>query len=73
MTSPMTYDATLIRELLDHQGRSGEWLADRTGYSREHVSRVLNAVHPVTEKFAVAAAAAFDVPVSWFATAEVAA
>lgn len=68
------YDPNKLRKVLTVQGRKLDWLADRMGYDRAHVSRVLNGGTPMVEKFAVSAADVLGVPVEWLrAESEVAA
>lgn len=40
-----------IREILRSEGRSLRWLAERTGYTADHISRVDSGQHPGTVKF----------------------
>lgn len=56
------FDHRALREVMDYQGRSPEWLAEVTGYSREHVSRLLNGHLPITAKFADRAGRALGIP-----------
>lgn len=64
----MNFDSSRIRQLLGYQGRTGSWLAEVTGYSRTHVSRMLNESEPVSPEFADRAARALGVPVDWLRT-----
>lgn len=66
----MRYDPRRITELLETQGRTIAWLADRTGYDRSTVSRFLNGQYPISEKFAVLAAGWLQVPVAWLAVVD---
>lgn len=66
------YSRTKLRELLDHQGRRNDWLADQTGYTEESVSRYLGGTWPMSEEFASRAAAALGIPVHWLREREIA-
>jgi len=67
------YSSQRLRELLETQGRKHDWLAEQTEYERETVTRFLTGAYPISEKFAVRAAKALQVPVTWLtkSTAEV--
>lgn len=66
----LAYDPTRIQALLRYQGRTGAWLAERTGYDESTVSRFLNGKQPMTEKFVTRAADLLGVPAEWFAEPE---
>lgn len=51
MVSVKSRKARRIRETLRSEGRSLRWLAERTGYSADHISRVDSGQHPGTTKF----------------------
>jgi hypothetical protein len=45
-----------------HQGRSLTWLADKTGYSYEHVRQLASGAYEVTAAFRMRCAFVFDLP-----------
>lgn len=59
------YSPERIRQGLRKQGRTVNWLAERTGYNPSTVTRFLRGTYPVSDEFAHKAADAFDVPVDW--------
>lgn len=61
----MMYSPRKVKELLDHQGRSQDWLAERIGYTPDHLSRCLTGKHHITPKMAAAIAQLLDVPEHW--------
>jgi len=58
---------------MEAQGRRNDWLASQTDYDPATVTRFLTGAYPISEKFAVRAAKALQVPVTWLtkSTAEV--
>lgn len=66
------YDPRKLRRALDVQGRKVDWLADQMGYDRVHVSKVLNGIVPMVDKFAVLAAKALGIPIEWLLLEETA-
>ncbi len=58
-------DRQRIRQVLETQGRSVNWLADVTGYHRVSVSTFLNGHQPIPAKFAESAARVMGVPLEW--------
>jgi transcriptional regulator with XRE-family HTH domain len=50
-----------LREALGSSGRSVSWLARKTGYSRGHVSAILNGERPATDEFLAHTRAALGV------------
>lgn len=59
------YSPTRLQEALDAQGRRVDWLAEMTGYDPSTISRYLNGVYPISEKFARAAAKHLGIPAYW--------
>jgi len=43
--------AKRFRDLVRSQGRSFVWVAEKTGYSAGHVTRIARGEHPGTDKF----------------------
>lgn len=67
------YSPSKIRELLFAKGKTQEWLAGRTGYTPEMISRYMNGKSTVSMKFAARAALVLEVPLSWLEEDKVAA
>lgn len=65
MQDQLAFSPLKIRELLDAQHQSQEWLAEETGYSKEMISRYMTGKNPVSRKFAVRAANVLGVPLHW--------
>lgn len=72
MQDALAFSPQKIRELLDAQHKSQEWLADETGYSKEMISRYMTGKNPVSRKFAVRAANVLGVPIHWLLEPEAA-
>lgn len=53
-----------ILDVLADQGRKATWLAKRTGYSNEHLSRVFHRRLPATPTLRLACALALGLPES---------
>lgn len=66
----MQYSPERIRELIEEQGVSVRYVADRVDYSEEQLSRVLNGHARVTDKLAQRIATLFRVPVAFLVDAE---
>lgn len=60
------FDVNRLVEAMRYQGRRNQWLAQKTNYSEEYVSRVLAGKNPLTEPFIVSAAQALDIPLHFF-------
>jgi plasmid maintenance system antidote protein VapI len=67
------YSPERLRRLMETQGRKHDWLADQTDYARETVSRFMTGEYPISDKFALRAAKALQVPVEWLCDPEPAA
>lgn len=61
-TTPRLYRAHGVRETVKEQGRSITWLADQVGYSRVHVSNVLNQRCVASEELAQRIATVLQIP-----------
>lgn len=66
----MTYSPERIRQLIEEQGVTVRYVADRTGYTRHHLSHVLAGREPVTDKLAAEVADLFRIPVAFLVDAE---
>lgn len=60
-----TFSARRLRELLASRNLTNRWLAGETGYNEATVSRFVQGHLPISRKFAVRAADALDIPLSW--------
>lgn len=54
-----------LREVMRAQGRQVNWLAEQTDYAPESVSRFMTGSDVISEKFAIRAAKALQIPVHW--------
>ena len=61
----MRYDGRRIKDLLQAQGRTQEWLAGVTDYNAAVVSDFLRGARPISDRFAERAALHLGVPVAW--------
>lgn len=61
---------TNLRRIMEQQGRRHVWLAELTGVSPSHVTRVMNGERQPGPEFKRAAAAALGVPVEELFPAE---
>ncbi len=51
-----------IWRVLEHQGRSLKWLAERTGYAHQYVRKMKIGLAPISLEFRERCAAALDLP-----------
>lgn len=61
------YSGARIKQILEHQGRRQEWLAERTGRSKFDVSRFLSGARRMPDEFAERSAELLDVPLELLA------
>jgi transcriptional regulator with XRE-family HTH domain len=62
MNGASRYLATNLGATLDHQGRTGRWLANRLGVSESLISKVLKGERTIDGGFAEKIAFVIDVP-----------
>ena len=59
------YEPSRLEQVMQAQGRRWDWLAAQTDYAPATVSRYLNGIEPISDKFAIRAARALGIPVDW--------
>lgn len=66
----MQYDGRKLEAVIEAQGRTVRWLANRINVHESTLSRMINGVRPLTEEVAEAVAPVLGIPVSFLAADE---